>query len=245
MTTRDRTVLIAVAMLLVLGAFWVLGVSPRRGAASAVAGQVAAARTQRDGAVRQAALARAAQRRYDADYAAVARLGKAVPADEATAALLFGLQQAAGRSRVRLDSIAPAGANGAPAGDATAAGAAPTAVPGPAGATAMKLDLTFSGTYRDLQRFLARVQRFTTVRGDRVRVTGRLLSIDGFAFALQPATRTIKASVSATAYSLAAPAATPAAASAAGTPPPAAASAPATPPTASAAATPATVVGGR
>lgn len=201
MSTRDRNMLVGIALLLILGAFWMLALSPRRSASADLATQVAAAQQQRDDAVAQSVIAKTAQEDFKADYAAVAKLGKAVPAQDDMASLLYQLQDVAGRSRVEMRSIAPAGANGAPAGNAAAAGAAaPGTVPGPAGATAVTLSLSFAGTYRDLQRFVRRVQSFTSIKGDRIRVSGRLLSIDGIKLATEPLTKRITAEVSATAY---------------------------------------------
>lgn len=206
MSTRDRNMLVGIALLLILGAFWMLALAPRRAASADLASQVAAAQQQRDDAAAQSAIARTAQENFKADYAVVAKLGKAVPAQDDTASLLYQLQDVAGRSRVEMRSIAPAGANGAPAGNAAAAGAAaPGTVPGPAGATAVSLSLSFAGSYRDLQRFVQRVQNFTSIKGDRIRVSGRLLSIDGIKLATEPLTRRISAEITATAYIAAPP----------------------------------------
>jgi len=237
MTARDRNMLVGVVMVVILGAFWMLALSPRRTEAGDAAALVTTAQQERDDAVARAAAAQKAKTDVKADYAVLARLGKALPAEAQTDSLLYQLQDAAGRSHVRMNSIAPAGPGGAPAGDASAQ--SPTGATGPAGATALKLNLEFAGSYRDLQRFVRRVQGFTRVNGDTIRVDGRLLSIDGFKYALDTETKKITATVMATAYVAAAPA--PAAAPAAGsatTPSttPQSASAPAT--------TPASVVAG-
>jgi Tfp pilus assembly protein PilO len=204
MTTRDRNVLIGLAMGALIAAFWFLALSPRRHEAADVRAKVEAAQEQRDTAAQQMAAATAAAREHQTDQAVIAELGKALPADDDTASLLFQLQDAAGRSHVVMQSIAPSGTNGAPVGNAAAAGtpAAPGATPGPVGVSSLGLTLTFAGTYRDLQRFIRRVQDFTSVHGDRIEVKGRLMSIDGFKLDTTQVGKALKiqASITATAY---------------------------------------------
>ena len=203
MTTRDRNVLVGLVMLVLIAAFWFLALSPRRKEAADIRSQVVAAQTQRDQAAQQAAIAKTAAKDHESDQAVIAELGKALPADDDTASLLFQLQDAAGHSHVQLQAIQPTGANGAPAGNAAATGpTAPGTTPGPAGVTALPLTLTFAGTYRDLQGFIHRVQSFTRVSKDRIFVRGRLLSIDGFKLEMSQAgqLKRILATINATAY---------------------------------------------
>lgn len=203
MTSRDRNVVVGVVMLVLCAAFWFLALSPRRHEAADIHAQVESAQQQRDDAAQQAAAAKLAQRDHVDDQAVIAELGKALPADDDTASLLYQLQDAAGRSHVVLKSIAPTGANGAPAGNAAAAGtaAAPGTTPGPAGVTALPISLAFSGSYRDLQRFIQRVHRFTSFTGGHADITGRLLSINGFKLSTGLGNlRSIDATIDATAY---------------------------------------------
>jgi len=79
MTARDRLVLAVVAALAVLGAVWVLLVSPERKTASKLSTEVGAASTQLANVQAEAANARLAQARYSSAYASVVNLGKAVP----------------------------------------------------------------------------------------------------------------------------------------------------------------------
>ncbi|HEY2719941.1 MAG TPA: type II secretion system protein GspM, partial [Solirubrobacteraceae bacterium] len=89
MTGRDRLVLVAISALAVLGAVWLLLVSPERNKASKLGSEVAAASTQLAAAEAQASDARAAQQRYSAAYSAVVSLGKAVPASEEVPSLIY------------------------------------------------------------------------------------------------------------------------------------------------------------
>ena len=102
------------------------------------------------------------------------------------------------------------GATGAtgPAGPVAATQAAaatlpPGAVVGTAGFPTMPLDLAFTGSFFKLQDLLARLDRFTRVRDERIDVRGRLLTVDGFSLAASPkGFPNMQASVRATAYLL-------------------------------------------
>jgi Tfp pilus assembly protein PilO len=194
----------ALAALAVLAGFWFAVLAPKRTEAGRLDQEVATAQRELDDATRMSADAAAAQRSYSEDTAAVASLGKALPEDDQTASLLYQLDAAAGRSNVELKSISPGGA-------APVAGALPAALP--PGVTEMSLALSFEGRFADLQRFLARVQSSATVRGEQVRVHGRLLSVQGFQLNADGARPgRVQATVTASAYIASAVAAAPPAA---------------------------------
>lgn len=237
MTSRDRTVVIAIAALALVAAAWFLLLSPVRKDVAAADVQVGAAQsrlTTAQGLIAQGAAARA---HYKADYAAVSRLGKAVPADDDVPSLVVQLEGAAERSRVDFRSIERSTSSATPSapsqaaavasavgatGPTGAAGATPTAATVPAPATqaaasvlppgasvgaagfpTMPFDFAFTGSFFKLQDFLGRLDRFTEVEGDDIRVKGRLLTVDGFA--LTPSSAgfpNMLASVHATAYLL-------------------------------------------
>ena len=94
MTTRDRMVLIAVVVLVVLAGGWVLAVSPER----KQAGKRAGAGTERPPAAgnRQSRRPRARVPRsvYNAAYSSVVSLGKAVPPSEEVPSLIYQLELA-------------------------------------------------------------------------------------------------------------------------------------------------------
>ena len=202
MTARDRSVLIVVAMLGVLGAFWFLAISPKRKEASDVAAEVAAAQTRFDAAQASAASADAARKQYSTDYATVARLGKAVPVDDDMPSLVYQLSHTAKVNHVDFRSIkltstgggtaAPTGAAAAVAsanGNTSATGSTPAATVTPAlppGATVgtagfptMPFSFNFTGSFRNMQRFLKAIDGFTAVKGKSINVKGRLLTVDG------------------------------------------------------------------
>src|SRR5581483_9454223 len=108
-------------VLVVVVAFWMLALSPRRHEASSLKSQIAEQRSTLAQLATQAAATPAGQQAQSSDAAQLAQLGEAVPSDDQTASLMYQLQDAAGRSHVTFNSIEPSGANGAPAGNATAA----------------------------------------------------------------------------------------------------------------------------
>ena len=246
MTARDRRVAIVVVVLLALLGFWMLVLKPRSKDVKALDGQIVVQQQRLDAAVAQQARARVAQKNFESDYATVAKLGQAVPADDDVPSLVYQLDATAKRSNVDFRSLKlSAQISGAPAPQAQAQGAAgattqpgsttqqsgsttqqsgsttqqptPAAAPppqalaaatlppgasiGPAGFPTMPFTFVFEGSYLDLAGFLGRIQDFTTVRGKRIIVRGRLLSVSGFQ--LQPGRKgfpQIKAIVAATAF---------------------------------------------
>jgi type II secretory pathway pseudopilin PulG len=208
-TARDRTVLIVVGLLALLGGFWFLAISPKRKEASEVTTQVAAAQTRLDLAQASAASADAARKQYSADYATVARLGKAVPVDDDMPSLVYQLSHTAKVNHVDFRGIkltgsstpaaAPVGAAAAvasangttPASSSTPAATVapelpPGATVGTAGFPTMPFTFNFSGTYVHMQRFLKAINGLTSVQGKNINVTGRLLTVDGVALKAGP-----------------------------------------------------------
>jgi type II secretory pathway pseudopilin PulG len=201
-TARDRTVLIVVGLLALLGGFWFLAISPKRKEASEVTTKVAAAQTRLDTAQASAASADAARKQYSTDYATVARLGKAVPVDDDMPSLVYQLSHTAKVNHVDFRAIkltgssapaaAPTGAAAAvasangttPASSSTPAATVAPALPpgatvGTAGFPTMPFTFNFNGTYVHMQRFLKAINGLTSVQGKNINVTGRLLTVDG------------------------------------------------------------------
>jgi type II secretory pathway pseudopilin PulG len=201
-TARDRTVLIVVGLLAVLGGFWFLAIGPKRKEAADVSTQVTAAQTRLDAAQASAASAQAARKRYNDDYATVARLGKAVPVDDDMPSLVYQLESTAHANHVDFRSIkltstgtpasAPTGAAAAVAsatGNTSATGSTPastvtSALPpgatvGTAGFPTMPFSFDFNGSFFHMQRFLKALDGLTTVQGKSINVKGRLLTVDG------------------------------------------------------------------
>ena len=176
MTGRDRLVVIIVAVLVVLGAGWLLVVSPERKKAATLQNEVNAASAQLSSAEGQLAAAHTAQARYSAAYASVVRLGKAVPAGREVPALLYELAQSSGQKHVDLSSVVY-GSSGSAAATPTA-GASQAASTSLAGFTQMPFTFVFTGTFNDLYNLFTQLNRFTVRSASgNLQVNGRLLTI--------------------------------------------------------------------
>jgi Type II secretion system (T2SS), protein M len=91
----------------------------------------------------------------------------------------------------------------APATQASSATLPPGAAVGSAGFPTMPFSFVFNGSFFDMENLFRDVQRFVRVNGDKVDVSGRLLSIDAFSLVAGPdGFPSVKSSISATAYLL-------------------------------------------
>ena len=211
MSQRDRIMLGVIALVAVMAGSWMLAIKPKRDEASELAGQAAAAQQRRDAATTALASAKQARADYADAQRTVARVGKAVPADDDTATLVYQLERAAEKEDIDFRSIdlSAAGA-AAPAGDATSNG----------GVTAVPFKVIFEGEFFDLRRFLRLLKGFTVVDGEDVDVRGRLVSVDGVGLAAsRHGFPNIKAEITASGYTAPVPtAAAPAAPGAPATP---------------------------
>lgn len=171
MTTRDRLVLMAVVVLGVLAAGWMLGVSPERQKAAKLDDEVSTAQATLATAQGQLAEAQGAQSQYSTAYASVVKLGKAVPADEEVPSLVYELDQATHQKDVEFNSITTTSASG-PSAPSSA-----SALTASGGFTQMPFTFVFRGTFADLYHLLHQVDNFTLHTTSGVLVTGRLLTI--------------------------------------------------------------------
>jgi Tfp pilus assembly protein PilO len=213
MTSRDRIIVVVLLVVAALAGVWFLALSPKRDELTKLQAKIAVANQQLQAAQAKAATAQQAKARYDQDYATLARLGKAMPKNDALPSLIEQLQTAAHDARIDLRSLklstaaSPSGptnttTNPPAAGSATGTAALPPgATIGSAGFPTMSFSFVFNGSYLDMQRFLNDVQRFVRVKGDHVDVRGRLLSVDAFALTAGPnGFPDVKATITATAY---------------------------------------------
>jgi hypothetical protein len=184
MTSRDRIVLMVVAVVAVLGAGWVLAVSPERKEAGKLSKQLSEAKAQLSGAEGELTHARAAQTQYSAAYASLVSLGKAVPASEEVPSLIYQLSRATNQKHVDFSSIAstatgsgsgsssPGASAAAASGESSGSGAAAAAL------TQMPFTFVFNGTFFDLEHVFQQLNRFTVRRASgSLQVSGRLLTI--------------------------------------------------------------------
>ena len=208
MTARDRLVLLGVSALAVLGAAWILLVSPERSKVSKLDAEVSAASVQLAGAEGQVADARVAQRRYSTAYASVVNLGKAVPPSDEVPSLIYQLAQASNQKHVQFNSITSgASGSGGPTSPSSSSSAPAASTAVGAGFTQMPFTFVFGGGFEDLYHLFRQLDA-AAVRTSNggLQVSGRLLTLQ--AVKLEPAatddagSNSLTGTITATAYVL-------------------------------------------
>jgi Tfp pilus assembly protein PilO len=171
MTGRDRIVIMAIVVAVLLAGVWMEVVSPERKQVGELNSKVMSAQSQLTAAEGKVADAKGAQSQYATAYAATVNLGKAVPPSQEVASLIDQLTQASNQRDVYFSSIA----NGS---GSSSAGAAAATTPAAAGLTQLPFTFTFEGSYFDLEHLFNRLTDFTKLDGSgNIEVSGRLLTI--------------------------------------------------------------------
>jgi hypothetical protein len=180
--SRRNSMLIAVvAVVAAIGAYWMLILSPKREEAVKLDGQITKQQSALATAEADVATYEAAQKHYKANYSMVARLGKAVPADDDVRSLLVQVNAAAKHAGVDFRTINIGGGSGAPSTGPGAAAKSTTAPPpgastvGTAGFSTMPFTFNFKGSFFQLGKFFNKIDKFVAVRNGGLDVTGRLL----------------------------------------------------------------------
>jgi Tfp pilus assembly protein PilO len=179
--TKNNTLLIAVAATAAaIAAFWFLALAPKREEAAKLETQIATKLAEVQTAQQTLSGYQKSKDGYSRNYATLVRLGKAVPEDDDVRSLLVQLDAEAGGTGVDFRTI-QVGSSSA-ADSSTAADAAkvpPGAVSvGTAGFSQMPFTFSFRGTFGNLSQFFARMERFVTLRNEKMNVTGRLLRLE-------------------------------------------------------------------
>jgi hypothetical protein len=186
-TRRNSILLVAVAAVAVMAAYWMLVLTPKREEAAKLDKQITVKQTALASAEAEVADYENARANYRANYSMVARLGKAVPVDDDVRSLMVQINAAAGHSGVdfRTINVAGSGAAAAAAPSGTADGATTTAAPPPgataigtAGFSTMPFAFRFQGSFFELGKFFNRLDKFVAVRNRGLDVTGRLLLLN-------------------------------------------------------------------
>jgi Tfp pilus assembly protein PilO len=102
---RDRRILLILLPIVVLLAYWFLLLSPKRADLTTARDAQTAAESARDQAVAQAAQLQNARQSFAADYAAVVRLGKAIPETVDAPSLLVQLDRASNGTHIDFDKV--------------------------------------------------------------------------------------------------------------------------------------------
>jgi hypothetical protein len=180
---RAKVLIPAVLAVAAIAAFYFLLLAPKREEITRLDTEITSAESVAQQAEAQAGSYLKAKQSYKANYTTVARLGKAVPADDDVRSLLVQLEDSSDRSKVSFRSI-NVSQGSAPTGGATAAkttdalAPAPGSVPvGSAGFAAMPFNFAFEGSFFRLSEFFSRLERYVTVEGDSIDVKGRLLLV--------------------------------------------------------------------
>jgi uncharacterized membrane-anchored protein YhcB (DUF1043 family) len=133
MSRRDSYILIAIALVGIVAAYWFMALSPKRKEASQLDKDIVAAQQQLDQSKQEKVTFAQAQLDFPRMYASLGRMGKAVPPDDDVPSLLVQLNHAAAKANVDFRSVelkldlaekqatagAEAAASAPPAGQAT------------------------------------------------------------------------------------------------------------------------------
>jgi hypothetical protein len=188
-TRSNKILLTVVGFGLAVAAFWFLVLSPKREEITTLDGNISAKQAEVAQSQQMLATYETARGSYKKNYATLARLGKAVPADDDVRSLLVQVEATAEGTGVDFGQIElGSGLGGADApstpadGNATPEGqlaAAPGTIPVAGGAlSAMPFNFQFTGGFFDLSTFFAKLEHFVSTNNKHLDATGRLLRIE-------------------------------------------------------------------
>jgi Tfp pilus assembly protein PilO len=208
MTRTNKILLAVVAAGAAICAFYFLLLAPKREEIVRLDGEIAAKVAEVEQAKATLATYEQARAAYRTNYTTLARLGKAVPAEDDVRSLMVQLENTADVSGVDFQKIELGSGLGGDAAsteaptDAEGLAPAPGSVPVAGGVlSAMPFSFTFTGSYFDLSSFFSRLEHFVTLRNKRLDATGRLLRLESLA--ITPATAgfpEMKAEINAATY---------------------------------------------
>lgn len=135
MKRNEQLILVSLAVVGLIAAFWMLVLSPKRNEASQLKDEVDQLQSSLTQAQQEISAGQQAQKSYRVDYRRMVVLGKAVPADSEQTSLFVQLQNLADRSGVEFESI--------DLGDATSAA---QALPAPSTSTSTSTSTTDGST---------------------------------------------------------------------------------------------------
>jgi type II secretory pathway pseudopilin PulG len=207
-STRDRTILGVVCLVVAIVAPYLLVISPKRTQAKKLETQISQVQSQLSTVQAQLAQGEQARAQFASSYTTLVRLGEAVPTDDNTPSLIYQLQAAAKQTDVQFQGLTfDAGQGGTssstPSSSSSSSTLPPGATVGAAGFPVEPFTFTFAGNFFHLSSFIGRLQRFVTQSNNHLSVSGRLMSLNGIT--LQPSGDgfpQITATVAATTYLL-------------------------------------------
>ncbi|MDX6634671.1 MAG: hypothetical protein QOF06_874 [Solirubrobacterales bacterium] len=206
MSSNNRIVVAMLAVVALAIVFWMLLLSPKKEEVSKLDKQIAKQEEQL--LINQSEVQRgqAAQEAFPSAYRDLIVLGKAAPADDDTASLIVQLSRNAREAGVRFETflLTPASGGESEAPEAAAApepGQPASYVPptevaastmpigasiGPAGLAVMPYTLTFKGNFFNVADFIHGLDSLVESNNEKVEVTGRLITINGFTLSEDP-----------------------------------------------------------
>jgi Tfp pilus assembly protein PilO len=188
MSRTNQILLSVVAIGATIAAFYFLVLAPKREEVATLDADIATQQAEIEQARLMLAGYEEAKSTYKRNYATLARLGKAVPADDDVRSLMVQLEATADRSGVVFDTIEVTSGLGGDTDEAAPAegqlAAAPGTVPVAGGVlSAMPFNFSFSGSYFDLTAFFARLEHFVSTTNKKLDSTGRLLRLESITIA--------------------------------------------------------------
>jgi Tfp pilus assembly protein PilO len=190
--TRNNKILLSVAVIgLAAAAFYFLALGPKRDEIAKLDGDIAAKQAEVAQAQQTLASYEEARKSYKANYTTLARLGKAVPADDDVRSLLVQIAASSKGTGVDFQKIELGSGLGGSTGSGStdkstpASGqlaSAPGAIEVAGGAlSAMPFNFTFTGGYFDLNTFFSKLEHYVTLNNAKLSATGRLLRLESVA----------------------------------------------------------------
>jgi Tfp pilus assembly protein PilO len=204
----DRLILVVLAGLGVIAAFWFGLLSPKRSELAKLDEERTSLQASVSAQEQLAASAEEAEASYADNFGGRVSIGKAVPTDDDTASLVVQTSKLAKDAKIAFQSLTLASSGGEPAAEPAPAetstetegaeaseSAQPVAAPateasaatlplgatvGPAGLPVMPYDLTFRGEFFAIADFMRELDSLVRVSADGLEVRGRLLTVDGF-----------------------------------------------------------------
>jgi Tfp pilus assembly protein PilO len=199
LSSSNRAIVIGVAFAVLAIAFWTMLLSPKRDEAAKLEAQAKQLQTSLAQHEAEAAEAEAAKTEFPTAYQHLVVVGKAVPGGDETASLLVQMNRvadAAGGSFRDIKLSAGGGEAPAPAAEGEGTPASPTEVAasllplgatvGPAGLAVMPYNVTFDGNFFQVADFLKGLDSLVATKAGKVRVDGRLVTVDGFSLEAAP-----------------------------------------------------------
>lgn len=187
---RDRVAIAAIAVLALLGGYYLLALKPERQKATKLSASITKEQQTLAQAEQSYHAGIAAQNELKTNQGQWSALQLAVPAQANIPALLRTLDRTAHSAGVQMQAISLTNST---AGATTSQSSPPAS--GTAVASAVPLQLTFKGGYVQMNRLVTRLSRFVSVAGSRISASGPLLTIDSVQLA-EPPTLTVQMNAS-------------------------------------------------